>query len=226
MKVFIYTTFLVICALSYSSMAADKLVVDNFNDGDNRTEQNGWWFAYNDNRIGGNSQCTPAANTFTPTKGNDSQGWAGRLTGLTGTKLGWDYIGLGFSLNADAGCPTAKPMDISKYHTLEFKMKGSASAGRLIVSILYMEDNTCDGMVPISKTAWADHQAGVTSDLNAEWTTVKLDLRKDFAQPSWTKAANVVPIEEVLRHAHIINWHFYSSDGDTLDLWIDDVVLY
>jgi hypothetical protein len=226
MKGFAFTTFLVISAFAFSSVAAERMVIDNFSDGDRRTEQGGWWYVYNDARLGGNSECSPAPNKFMPTKGTDNQGFAGRLTGLTGTKLGWDYIGMGFTLTAESGCPTSKSVDISPYNTLEFKMKGSASAGRLTVTIIYTEDRCDENNVPHTKTAWADYQVAVTSDLSGEWATVKLDLRTDFAQPSWTKAEHVVSIEEVLSHAHTINWQFSSADGDTLDLWIDDVSLY
>ena len=224
MKAFIYTLAM-ISLIGHSATADGKLMIDRFNDNDNRSEQGGWWYTYDDSNRGGNSQCAPLPDQFKPAKSEDEQGYAARLTGLTGTKLGWDYFGMGVTLTKDSGCPDPHAVDISKYSTLEFKMKGNASAGRLIVMILYTEDK-CDGMIPVTKTAWADYQAAVTSDLNPDWTTVKLDLRKDFAQPHWAKTEHVFPIEEVLKKAHVIQWHFYSADGDTLDLWIDDIMLY
>lgn len=224
MKIYIiYTT--VFLSLIGQSVMADKFMIDRFDDGDNRSEQGGWWYTYDDSRLGGNSQCSPVPDQFKPIQSGDEQGYAARLTGLTGTKLGWDYFGMGVTLTKDSGCPNPHAVDISKYNTLEFKMKGNASAGRLIVKILYTDDK-CEGNIPVTKTAWADYQAAVTSDLNKDWITVKLDLRKDFAQPHWTKAEHVFPIEEVLKKAHSIQWHFYSADGDTLDLWIDDIMLY
>ena len=225
MRIFAFFISVMMSALSIPAFAADKMVIDTFSDGDQRSEAGGWWYTYDDARLGGNSQCAPSPGGFTPTQGTDSQGWAARLTGLTGTKLGWDFFGMGVTLTEDSGCPTANPVDISAYSTLEFKIKGSASAGRLTVALIY-SDNTCQGNLPNTKTAWADYQAAVTADLSATWTTVKLDLRNDFAQPFWTKAEHVVSIEEVLRQAHVIQWHFSSADGDTLDLWIDDIMLY
>ena len=147
------------------------------------------------------------------------------MQGTTGNKLGWDFFGFGFTLTKDSGCPVSTPVDLSRYSTLEFKIKGRASAGRLTVIIPYT-GNRCENNVPETLTGWADYQTAVTADLSDTWTVVTLDLREDFSQPYWTQPGHVVSIEEVLRRAHVIQWQFSSADGDTLDLWIDDVKLY
>lgn len=209
---------------AYPASGKEVLLVDSFEDGDNRTELGGWWFAYDDSKVGGNSVVRPAKE-FAPTKSNTQQGYAARLRGTTGNKLGWDFFGLGFSVTKDSGCPVSTPVDLSQYSTLEFKIKGYASAGRLTILIPYT-DNYCENNIPATRTAWADYQTAVTSDVSDAWTVVTLNLREDFSQPHWTKPEHVVSIEDVLRNAHVIQWQFSSADGDTLDLWIDDVKLY
>ena len=224
MKRLIGMAFIVFTLCSAGASAGDKLHIDSFADGNNVSEQGGWWYVYNDARLGGNTEVTPLG-TLTPTKSNDSQGYAAHVEGTTGNQLGWDYFGFGVTLTANSGCPSQQKVDISKYTTLEFKMKGDASGGRLTVTLLYTGD-TCEGYIPETLTHWADYEASVTSDLSSEWQTVRLNLRADFAQPYWAKPEDKVSIEDVLKNASQLQWHFSSADGDTLNVWVDDINLY
>ncbi|MBN2716675.1 MAG: CIA30 family protein [Deltaproteobacteria bacterium] len=201
-----------------------KLHIDSFSDGNNASEQGGWWYVYDDARLGGNTEVTPLG-PLNPTKCGDKQGFAAHVEGTTGNKLGWDYFGFGVTLASDSGCPGGQKVDISGYSTLEFKMKGDASGGRLTVTLLHTSDK-CEGLVPETLTHWADYEASVTSELTGQWTTVRLNLRNDFSQPKWAKPEDKVSIEAVLKQASQIQWHYSSADGDNLSVWIDDIYLY
>ena len=225
MKFLISTLYLSAFLFATTASAADRLTIDSFNTPDNKTELGGWWYVFDDARVGGNSTVSPAPDHFLPEKSADAQGYAAHMKGRAGNKLGWDFFGMGFTITSDSGCPVCSPIDLSQYTTLEFKIKGKVSAGRLSVVIPYT-GNTCENNVPETFTAWADYQAGVTARLSDTWTVVRLDLRKDFSQPAWTKPEHAVSIDKVLRAAHVIQWNFTSADGDTVDVWIDDVVLY
>ncbi|PKL90489.1 MAG: hypothetical protein CVV21_12535 [Candidatus Goldiibacteriota bacterium HGW-Goldbacteria-1] len=205
--------------------AAEPFIVDDFEDGNVQTVKGGWWYTYNDANAGGNSEVWPAQGKFELSKpGADGKGYAARMKGTAGNKLGWDFVGMGATLSLNSGCPTAEPVDLKMYTTLQFKIKGNVSGGRLTVVIPYTA-GTCeqgsDG--PKSLTDWADYECGITSKVSEGWTTVKLDLRKDFKQPKWVKKENVAAIDKVLENAHNISFHFSSPDGDNMDIWVDDI---
>ncbi len=225
MKKWMATMGLSASLFAAASTAGERLSIDSFGTPDNKTEIGGWWYVFNDARVGGNSTVSPAPDHFAPEKSADGQGFAVHLQGRTGNKLGWDFFGVGFTVTADSGCPVCTPIDLSRYSTLEFKIKGKVSAGRLSVNLPYT-GNRCENNVPDTLTAWADYQAGITAKVSETWTTVRLDLHKDFSQPGWTRPEHVVTVDQVLRRAHVIQWQFISADGDTADIWIDDIVLY
>ena len=216
--------FIIFVLYSISASATERLYIDGFDDGNNVSEQGGWWYVYNDSRTGGNSEVTPLG-TLTPSQSNGPQGYAAHVDGTAGNQLGWDYFGFGVTLTATSGCPRQKKVDISKYTTLEFKIKGDASGGRMTVSLPYT-GGTCEGYIPETLTGWADYEASITAELTGEWQTVRLNLRSDFAQPFWAKPEDKVSMEDVLRNASQLQWHFSSADGDTLSVWIDDIYLY
>ncbi len=216
--------FIILAMYSMSAAATEPLIIDGFDDGNNVSEEGGWWYVYNDARTGGNTQVTPLG-TLTPTQTNGSQGYAAHVEGTAGNQLGWDYFGFGVTLTATSGCPNQVKVDIRQYTTLEFKMKGDASGGRLTVSLPYT-GGSCEGDIPETLTGWADYEASVTADLTGEWQTVRLNLRNDFTQPFWAKPEDKVSIEDVLQNASQLQWHFSSADGDTLSVWIDDIKLY
>jgi hypothetical protein len=225
MKTWMISILVTALFISARATAQQRLYIDGFDSPNNVSEPGGWWYVYDDSRLGGNSVVSPAPDQFAPTQSHDGQGYAARMQGRAGNKLGWDFFGMGFTITRDSGCPIAKPVDLRRYSTLEFKIKGKASAGRLSVIIPYTDDS-CENNVPDTLTAWADHRADITSELSDTWTTVRLDLRRSFAQPAWTKPEHVVSIEQVLSRVHVIQWHFSSSDGDAVDVWIDDIAIY
>jgi hypothetical protein len=147
------------------------------------------------------------------------------MSGTVGNKLGWDFVGMGVSLTGACQCPGAKPVDLRDYAKLQFKMKGSLSGGRLIVSLPFTE-NRCESGAnsPPSLTEWADYEVALTKKLKSDWTTVTLDLRNDFRQPKWAKQNDIVPIEKVLENLKNLNFQFSSPDGDSVEIWLDDVV--
>ena len=213
----ILTAMAIVLAVSAVVLAADKFVVD---DGAKaQATCGGWWYTYNDASTGGNSEVVPAPQKF------EKSGNSAVMKGKTGNKLGWDFIGLGVTLGEKAGCPGgAVPVDLSKYSTLSFKIKGAISGGRLIVNIPYTESKCEEGKFGTkSLTDWADYEVSINQKLGKDWAVVKIDLRKDLKQPRWAK--KIVTVEEVLKNAHNINWHFSSPDGDTIEIAIENVEL-
>jgi|DewCreStandDraft_4_1066084.scaffolds.fasta_scaffold03311_7 hypothetical protein len=220
MKKIISMIFMILVFV-YVLFATEKLVVDDGTKAKNQATCGGWWYTYNDAESGGNSEVWPEPQKFTKTK--DGNSYVARLKGKTGNKLGWDFIGMGVTLSENSGCPgDAAPFDLTKYTTLSFKIKGEISGGRLTVVIPYTE-NKCEEGKYGSKTLtdWADYEIGISPKVTNEWTVVKIDLRKDLKQPKWAK--KIVAISDVLKNAHNINWHFSSSDGDTIDVSIKDI---
>ena len=225
MKRLILVFLLSALCIATIAVAGKKLAIDNFSDANRQSLQGGWWYVYDDSGKGGESKVTPLKGDFKTEKADSRQGHAARIRGITGKKLSWDFVGMGVTLTKDSGCPTGKPVDISKYSTLEFKVKGKVSGGNLAVVLPYVKDG-CKGMEPESKIGWADYQTFITPQVTENWKTVKLNLRKDFKQPVWAQPHQKANIEDVLKNMHIIHWHFSSPAGDALDLWVDDVVLY
>ncbi len=210
----------VVLAAAAVIMAAGKFVVEDGSTGKNPATCGGWWYVYNDAGSGGNSEVTPAPDKFEMTK--DGGVYAAKMKGKAGNKLGWDFIGMGVTLGPDAGCPGAsKPVDLSRYTTLSFRIKGDLSGGRLVVILPYSTNKCEEGKGVQTLTEWADYEVGISPKVTKDWTTVKLELRKDFKQPKWAKKK--VSIDDVLKNAHNINWHFSSPDGDTIEVAVTNV---
>lgn len=221
MKKILFAALAVLMSAVFVMAAAEKLAVDDFTSGKNPSSLGGWWYIYNDTATGGNSEVTPAPDKFVMVKSDKK--YAAKMQGKTGNKLGWDYIGMGVTLGPNCGCPgKAEPVDLSKYTILTLRVKGSISGGRLTIVLPY-SDNKCVDEKSATLTEWADYEAVLNTKLSKDWTTVKIDLKKDFKQPRWAK--NIVPIEKVLQNAHNINFHFVSPDGDTVDFQVDSIEL-
>jgi hypothetical protein len=204
-------------------MAAQKFMIEDGSTGKVQATCGGWWYTYDDANSGGNSEVSPAPNKFEMLKDGDK--YAVKMKGKAGNKLGWDFVGMGVTLSEKSGCPGgAVPVDISKYSSLSFKIKGAMTGGRFTVVLSYTENKCEEGKVGTkSLTDWADYEVGISPKITKDWTTIKLDLRKDFKQPKWAKKS--VSIEDVLKNAHNIGWHFSSPDGDTIEVMITDVEL-
>jgi len=220
-----FETIIIIGCLAMGITAQEPFVVDSCDDGNALSAEGGWWYTYNDNNTGGNSYVTPPVNGFKMgSPGYGDRGFAAHMKGTAGDKLGWDYIGIGVNLTDKCGCPEAVPVDISQYSKVRFRMKGTLSGGRLTMLLPYTE-NRCDkgANSPATLTEWADYEAPLTAILKPDWILVELDLRKAFHQPRWAKSSTVISIEVVLRNLKNINFHFSSPDGDSIDLWLDDI---
>jgi len=216
---------LMTAALFLNSYAAQKFVVENGEKDSVQATCGGWWYTYNDAESGGNSTVAPLPQNFTKSK--DGSKYVASMKGTAGNKLGWDFVGMGVTLSEKSGCPGgAVPVDLSKYSTLSFRIKGSITGGRLIVAISYTEDKCEEGKYG-SKTLtdWADYEVGISSKLTKDWSTIKLDLRKDFKQPLWAKKKVSIEdvLKNVLKNAHNISWHFTSQDWDSVEISLDNV---
>ncbi len=216
----------IVLATGIFALASDSFIIDDFSTGTNQSSAGAWWYTYDDSSSQGNSVVWPKPQNFEMSSpGSSGKGFAARMKGTAGNKLGFDYVGMGVGISKDTICPINKPMDISSYKYLQFKAKGSLTGGRLTVILPYMLTECKDGKWSGNKTLtdWADYEAAISSKLKNDWTTIKLDLRKDFKQPKWAKTQ--VDIEKVLKAASSISFHFTSADGDSVDLWIDDLRL-
>jgi hypothetical protein len=206
--------------------AQDSFVVDYCNDGGPISDQGGWWYTYDDSENGGNSVVQPPPGRFMMSKpGFQDKGYAARMSGTVGNKLGWDFVAIGVNLTVATSCPNAKPVDLRAFTKLQFKMKGTLSGGRLVVSLPFTE-NRCESGAksPPSLTNWADYEVALNKKVKSDWTTVTLDLRNDFHQPKWAKQDAIVPIEKVLENMKNLNFQFSSPDGDSVEIWLDDMV--
>lgn len=205
------------------SAGESPLVVDYCDDGNHQSALGGWWYTYDDSESGGNSVVLPKPNSFKMTgPGFGKKGYAAQMIVKVGDKLGWDFAGLGFTLTMNSGCPEAVSMDLREYTKIQFKMKGTLSGGRLIMNLPFTE-KCMDMNTPVSLTEWADYEANLTGKLKPDWTTVTLDLRKDFHQPKWAKQNAIIQIDKVLQNAKHMNLHFSSPDGDSIEVWIDEI---
>ena len=117
------------------ALQAESMKLESFDDADHQNEAGGWWYSYDDHNAGGNSNVEPQNTDFRISK--DGKNPALKVIGTAGNKLGWDYFGVGTNLSEKSGCPDRKPVDISVYKKLKFKMKGKMKGGRLTVNIPY-----------------------------------------------------------------------------------------
>jgi len=205
-------------------------VVDNMDDGDMFNRNGGVWSTYSDRHEGGNSIVWPPEGGFVMSSpGHGGSGWAVRVTGTTGQKLGhnYNYMGVVVRFDRKSQCPECEGTDIKKYKGIKFKIKGSLQGGQLFF-VLPHESEKCieERMTCESLTAYADYQADISSYVSPVWTTVILDFRKDLKQPFWTDKKLRFQPDDVLRTVHLFKWQYRNGSGEVMDLWIDDVELY
>lgn len=210
-------------------------VIDNMDDGDKFNRNGGIWSTYTDRHEGGNSVVWPNEHGY----GNDefimsapgfgNKGWAVRVTGRTGYKLGYNYnyLGVVVRFNSKSYCPECKGTNIRKYNGIRFKIKGNLQQGRLFFILPYESENciserlTCDSL-----TEYADYEKDITDYIIDDWKTVMIDFRKDLSQPFWVKKDKIVDIEKVLETVHLFKWQYKNGNGEIMEIWIDDVELY
>jgi hypothetical protein len=193
----------------------------------------GVWCTYNDGWQGGNSIVWPPAsskgeNSFVKSSpGSEGRGYAIRITGVAGTKLGWGYIGVNTFLSPHATCPECAGIDLAGFTGVKFKIKGKVDTGE-VVFIMPYEARAVDKSRGICKsmTSYADYEADITKDITPGWKQVKLVFRRDFKQPTWAKPEEQVNIERVLANENLIKWEYRKGNGHRVDIWIDKLEFY
>jgi hypothetical protein len=206
--------------------------VDYNNTDSKMNDLGGIWSTYDDRGSNGTSVVWPPASTscenlfVKSSPGYGGKGYAVRITGTTGTKLGYDFIGVNTFLSQYSSCPRCSGIDIKKFTGIEFKVKGKIVSG--LVSVIIPHESaqpdkllfTCRNL-----TNYEDFEADITKRITPDWKVVRLDFRKDFKQPGWTKKENITDMETVLSNANLLKWQFKGSGG-VVDIWIDDLQLY
>jgi hypothetical protein len=193
----------------------------------------GIWCTYDDHYQGGTSSVWPPASTtgennfVKSAPGSGGKGYAIRITGVSGSKLGWDYIGVNTFLSPHATCPECVGIDLTRFTGVKFKIKGLVETGE-VKFIMPYEARAVDKSRGICKsmTSYADYETDITKYITPEWKQVKLVFRKDFKQPFWTKTAEQVNIEQVLANENLIKWQYSRGAGHRVDIWIDKLEFY
>lgn len=192
----------------------------------------GIWCTYDDHYQGGTSSVWPPASTadennfVKSSPGSGGKGYAIRITGTVGAKLGWDYIGVNTFLSPHSTCPECVGIDLTRFTGVKFKIKGNVEAGTAKF-IMPHEARAADKTRGICKTltGYADYETDITKHISPNWRDVKINFRKDLKQPAWAKPGDKVDIETVLSDANIVKWHF-SGAGRRVDVWIDKLEFY
>jgi len=210
-------------------------VVDNMDDGDKFNRNGGIWSTYSDRHQGGDSVVWPIEHGYGKDEfimsapGFGGKGWAVRITGRTGYKIGfnYNYLGVVVRFNSKSYCPECKGTNIRKYNGIRFKIKGNLQQGRLFFILPY-ESEECinERLTCASLTDYADFEKDITEYVTDEWKTVIIDFRKDLSQPFWVSKDKIFDIEKVLENVHLFKWQYKNGNGEIMDLWIDDVELY
>lgn len=207
--------------------------VDYNNEEGKVNDLGGIWCTYNDSYEGGNSVVWPPASTkgensfVKSAPGSEGRGYAIRITGVAGTKLGWDFIGVNTFLSPHATCPECAGIDLTRFTGVKFKIKGKVETGE-VKFVLPHEARAVDNTRGICRTltGYADYEADITKFITPEWKQVKLIFRKDFKQPPWAKPQDQVNIEKVLSDANLIKWQYSKGNGHRVDIWIDKLEFY
>ena len=206
----------------------------DYNNTDSKfNELGGIWCTYDDHYQGGTSTVWPPASTkgennfVKSSPGSEGKGYAIRITGTAGNKLGWDYIGVNTFLSPHSTCPECIGIDLTKFTGIKFKIKGTVEAGE-VYFMLPHEAREIDKSRGIcrSLTSYADYEADITKYITPQWKDVRINFRKDLKQPSWAKESDRVGIETVLSNANIIKWHYMNGQGHKVDIWIDKLEFY
>ncbi len=196
-------------------------------------ELGGIWCTYDDHYYGGDSIVWPPAST----KGENSfvksapgfkdRGYAVRITGVAGTKLKGDFIGVNTFLSSRSTCPECIGIDLTGFKGIKFKIKGKVEAGE-VKFILPYEARVIDEARGICKnlTSYGDYEADITRVITPQWKEVKLYFRKDLKQPDWVAKEKRIDIEKVLSDAKLIKWQYSNGQGHKIDLWIDDIEFF
>jgi hypothetical protein len=230
----IFIKLIPVYAVAFAMAAAALYMRIDYNETNSGVnELGGVWCTYNDQWQGGTSVVWPPAskkgeNSFVKSSpGSNGKGYAIRITGTAGTKLGYDYIGVTTFLSPHSTCPECIGIDLTKFTGIKFKIKGTVAAGQVLFMLPH-ESREIDKSRGIcrSLTSYADYEADITRYITPRWKDVKINFRKDLSQPSWAKQGDRVSIEDVLSDANIIKWHYRNGGGHSVDIWIDKLEFY
>jgi hypothetical protein len=231
----VYMKFIAAMGMFALAAVMTYYVIDNMNEGSQFNRNGGVWSTYSDAQQGGDSVIWPepssaSGNEFVMSQpGYGETGYAVRVTGRSGAKLGlnYNYLGVVNRFSNDSSCPKCSGVNIKKYRGIMFKVKGRVPSGNLSFILPY-EGSDCieERLTCRSMTGYADYEKEITRDVTSKWTTITIDFRKDLNQPYWTPEKDRVAVEKVLENVHLFKWQYKNGNGDLLDLWIDDVELY
>ena len=210
------------------------LLIDDCDDGNAENEVQGIWLTYSDSHDPAEGESTVSPQSWfeggefrMTAPGVGDVGYAAHFSGVTASKLGWDYVGMMLGLGPNSFCPNPEPakIDVASYTGLRFMVKGHADGGKVTVKLLHSkegEEGNCtdNGLTGDTLTNWVDYSADITALIGDVWSEVSLSFRKDFTGPE------NVDIETVLAHAKDLHFNFQSAAGGEVDLWVDNLMLY
>ena len=195
----------------------EEVLIDNCEDNNAQNLWGGYWYTYYDPR----STVTPVNGNFVMTAGGaDSPAYAARYLGyiapvITPTPSGseiYSYVGLGTSLDVNAGSPTCARVDISSYSGIKFYAKGDGNSYRIAFAYT---DGSCNSMT-------GDNNYGFIFTAPASWTQFTIPFTSLTQDSGWGTAVLLI---DALRDVSDIQWQTDFRDG-TFELWIDDLALY
>ena len=176
-----------------------KLLVDDFEDGDNQSPLGEFWYVYND--AGSSAEST----IETVTK--DSEGHPAPTKSDNGSKFSFNVKYTlkkgGYEYDAYVGWGVAMPQgeDYSKYSAVQYRYKGGSHC-------IHIE---------ISDITDSDHYSSCPST-SKEWTTVTVKFA-EMKQEGWGAA-------KAFNAAHINKVSFQAKGPDTQDsVFVDDIYL-
>jgi hypothetical protein len=192
------------------------LLIDDLEDGDNVNKLSGAWYTYEDSAYGGGGTSyvipNPPATTYGSTTfypqapGYGGTGYAAAMTGVVGTALPYNYIGMGTQLSTiPAG------MDITGYASLRFETKGDGRTYRIkLIS-----------SSPIFLLGLNDNMYEYTFIAPASWQMMDIPLIAFTQEAGW---GTVVSRASALADVTQINIETDGTAGSA-SVWIDDLSL-
>jgi len=174
-------------------------LVDDLENYKGTNKLGGYWAAYNDKAIGGDSKVSPSG-VFKPSAGgaNNSK-FSALMTGEVTTKSKSAFIGMGTNLNK-----AGTPVDISQYKGIEFCAKGDGQNYVLKLRSLANTDYDDYAFTFIAPTDWKCYQMPFT----------------DAKQKGFGKS---VPLNTALAQVTSLQWQTIGQPHKSVSMAIDDI---
>ena len=224
--------------ISTSDVVTETLLLDDCGDSEITNLRGGYWGTFDDRWDGsGKSVVWPKSivdgGVFEMSQpGYRGQGYAARMTGATGSVLGWDFVALAMSFTAGSDCPDPQPstIDFLHYDGIRFMAKGTVSGGTLEFVLPHMKDGregncTATDVAPDTLTGYSDYFANVEGCITEDWSQCSVRF-SELAQPETTTSEHRVALGTVLAHVKEFNLLYKNGSGGNVDLWLDEVELY